>query len=137
MDGTLGGPETVTDRWDRLLEALAAEPRRQIVDALLDAPVGEPVPLPEAAANPAVETDLERVRTRLLHHHLPLLERERIVQWDREPLCAYRGCNFEDAEIVLRILYANASELPERLVVGCRTLESERGNGKSEGSLSS
>ncbi|PCR91017.1 hypothetical protein [Natrinema ejinorense] len=126
MCGSLsGGPAAVIDRWNRIFEVLASGPRRQIVAALLDAPAGESVSLPEGAANPNLETDRKELRVRLRHHHLPLLESERIVRWEREPLCAYRGCDFEDAAIVLQSLYANAEEVPERLLVDCRTLESE------------
>ncbi|QCC60404.1 hypothetical protein NP511_00150 [Natrinema thermotolerans] len=131
-----GEAADAVDRWDRIFEILAAEPRRQIVDALLDAPAGESVPLPEVATNPSIDTDLERVRLRLRHHHLPLLERERIVEWEREPLRAYRGCNFEDAGLVLQSLYANAGALPDRLALGCRTLERERRGGDRGSELS-
>ncbi|WP_226007191.1 hypothetical protein [Natrinema salinisoli] len=130
------GPEDVISRWDEVFTALSAEPRRQIVDALIDVPPGEPVSLPETAASANGGTDFDRLRLQLQHRHLPLLEANGFVQWESDPLRAYRGRDFEEVAIVLESLYANAEEIPDRLVVGCQTLEYELESGNSGCELS-
>ncbi len=118
-------PKRVAHRWDRVFDALSAEPRRQIVDALMDVPDGGWVQLPDAAATPAVETDPETLRVELQHHHLPLLADGGYVEWERTPFSATRGPRFDEVRIVLEGVYANATDVPDRLVVGCRTLEQQ------------
>lgn len=115
----------VVERWDTVFDALSAEPRRQLVVSLRDAD-GEPVSLPEAAVNPNVPVDPGRLRIRLRHHHLPLLADNGFVEWDDEPLRAYRGPRFDEAAIVFEALYVTVVELPEQLVHGCNRLERER-----------
>ena len=116
-------PELVVRRWDRVFDALSAEPRRQLVDALLDVPDGGWVQLPDAAVNPAIETSLERLRLELQHQHLPLLADGGYVEWERTPFSVTRGPRFNEVRIVFDGLYANATDIPVRLVDGCQTLE--------------
>ncbi|MGQ3413311.1 hypothetical protein ACT4ML_13730 [Natrinema sp. LN54] len=119
-------------RWDRVFTALSAEPRRRIVEALIEVSAGESIRLPEAASNPNGSAEFEQLRLRLCHHHLPLLEEAGFVQWENDPLRAYRGRDFEEVSVVLESLYTNAEEIPDRLVTGYRTLERERESGSSE-----
>jgi hypothetical protein len=134
MDGSPErGPRDVVRRWDRVFDALSSEPRRQIVVELLDVPVGRSVPLPDVAVNPNLPMDSERLRLRLRHQHLPKLAEYGYVEWDDDPLCASRGPEFEEVGVVFESLYANAGALPDRLVVGCRTLEQEQ-RGRDSGS---
>ncbi len=93
---------------------------------------GESVPLPEAAANSNGSTDLDRLRLRLRHQHLPLLEAAGFVEWESDPLRAYRGREFEAVSVVLESLYANIDAIPDRLVNGYQTLERERDRDSSE-----
>ncbi|EMA46475.1 hypothetical protein [Halobiforma nitratireducens] len=126
--------ERVVRRWDRAFTALAAEPRRQLVDALMDARDEESVSLPGAAENPRRSIDRESFRVTLSHTHLPLLESDGYVRWDRSPFRAYRGPRFEEVAVVLESLYANVSAIPEQLIHGCRTLEQQRNrDGESRG----
>ncbi|SEP95551.1 hypothetical protein [Natrinema salaciae] len=129
------GPKDVPHQWDRVFTVLSAEPRRRLVDALLDAPAGEAVPLPDAALAPNGATDADRLEHRLHHSHLPLLEETGLVQWERDPFRAYRGPDFEAVGVVLESLYANADEIPDRLVAGCQALERERSGDHSGGRL--
>lgn len=119
-------PERVVRRWNRAFTALAAEPRRQLVDALMAVPDDEAVPLPEAAVNPRLSVDHDHLQVQLRHTHLPMLESEDYVRWERTPFRASRGSRFEEVAAVFDSLYANASGLPEQLVDGCRPLERRR-----------
>ncbi|RZV08389.1 hypothetical protein BDK88_3363 [Natrinema hispanicum] len=121
-----------TSRWDRVFAVLSAEPRRQIVDELVDVSAGESIPLPEAVVDGSASSAADRLRLRLCHHHLPLLEAEGVVHWESDPLRAYRGPNFEEVSVVLESLHANATEIPDRLVIGCDSLEQERAGGHSK-----
>lgn len=117
---------TGPDRWNRVFDALAAEPRRRLADALLDVHDGNGVSLPAAAESPVGPT--ESLRVQLHHRHLPMLEAAGYVEWQREPFRAYRGPRFEELEAVLVALYANTTEIPDHLVSGCETLERRRGD---------
>ncbi|AXR79715.1 hypothetical protein [Natrarchaeobaculum sulfurireducens] len=116
-------PELVVRRWDRVFDALSAEPRRQLVDALMDVPDDGWVQLPDAAVTPAIETSLETLHLELQHQHLPLLADGGYVEWERTPFSVTRGPRFDEVRIVLDGLYANATDIPVRLVAGCQTLE--------------
>jgi hypothetical protein len=116
----------VVERWDEVFRALSAEPRRQIIVSLLDAPEGRPVSLPESAVNPNVPVDEGRLRVLLEHCHLPTLADSGFVEWERDPLEAFRGPRYHEVAVVFESLYAGASDIPESLVVGCRRLEAER-----------
>ncbi|WP_255190752.1 hypothetical protein [Natronobeatus ordinarius] len=116
----------VIERWDRVFEALMAEPRRQLVVTLLDAGAGQPVSLPEAAMSPTVPPDRETLGTHLHHRHLPLLADSGFVRWEADPFRAWRGPNFEEVAVVVTLLQENAAVIPDTLVYGCRRLERER-----------
>ncbi|APW97182.1 hypothetical protein CHINAEXTREME_05090 [Halobiforma lacisalsi AJ5] len=116
-------PERVVHRWNRAFTALAAEPRRQLVDALMDVSDDESVPLPEAAVNPRLSVDHDYLQVQLRHTHLPMLESHDYVRWEGTPLRASRGRRFEEVAVVFDSLYANAGAIPEQLVDGCRRLE--------------
>ncbi|ELY64465.1 hypothetical protein [Natrinema versiforme] len=123
-------------RWDRAFTALSAEPRRQVVRSLIDVAAGESIRLPEAVSNSSMATEFDQLRIRLRHHHLPLLAEAELVQWEDDPLRAYRGRDFEEVSVIIESLYANADEIPDRLVSGCRTLERKRESSSSECGLS-
>ncbi|MFP8890132.1 hypothetical protein ACLI4U_10210 [Natrialbaceae archaeon A-CW2] len=116
----------VVNRWNTVFEAITAEPRRQLVVSLLDAPADQAVPLPESAVNPDVPVDFERLRQELLHVHLPKLEDQGFIHWDRDPLTASRGPRFEEVAVVFSALHANAVDIPDSMVIGCHRLEAER-----------
>lgn len=118
--------KSVIERWDRVFTALSAEPRRQIVVSLRDAPAEGTVPLPESAVNPNVPVDAETLRRELHHQHLPLLAEMEVIEWRRDPLEAARGPRFELVAVVFEALQSNARNLPDELVVGCQRLETER-----------
>ena len=129
FDMTLNQAEVsreVVGRWDRVFNALTAEPRRQLITSLRDAPSDRELTLPEAAMSPRVPMDDAEIRCELLHRHLPLLEDGGFVRWDRDPLRARRGPAFDEVSTVFGALYESVDDLPDRLVTGCDRLERER-----------
>lgn len=120
--------EGVIDRWDRVFEALTAEPRRQLVVSLMDVPAERRVSLPDAAMSPTAPPNRERLRHHLHHRHLPLLEDYGYVKWDPDRFRAQRGPRFEEVATVFDALCGHASEIPDQLVAGCQELERARTN---------
>lgn len=118
--------KSVIQRWDRIFTALSAEPRRQLVVSLRDAPPEGTVSLPESAVNPNAPVDARTLRRELHHQHLPLLADMEVIEWRRDPLEAARGPQFEQVAVVFEALHTNARDLPDELVVGCQRLEAER-----------
>lgn len=116
----------VIEKWDQVLSAVSAEPRRQLIVSLRDAEPGESVPLPGSAMNPAVPVDADRLRTTLRHMHLPILAESGFIEWDTDPLCASRGPRFDEVAVVFEALHTVAPRIPDSLVIGCHRLEAER-----------
>lgn len=118
--------ERVIDGWDRLFGTLSAEPRRQIVIALLEAPPDRELSLPEAANPPYALRDPETLYVELQHSHLPALADGGYVEWATNPLRVSRGPNFGEAAVIFEALKDHADAIPERLVHGCQRLEEQR-----------
>ncbi|MFC4989703.1 hypothetical protein [Saliphagus infecundisoli] len=116
----------VIETWDRIYEALSADPRRQLLHSLMDVDPGESVPLPESAANPSAPPDAEHLRMELKHVHLPKLADREFAVWDEGPLRASRGPRFEEVEAVFDALFSSTNDFPDSIVVGCHHLEEER-----------
>lgn len=124
MSSHRSGDDTpVTDRWDRVLERLAAPPRRQVISSLLDAPPDHRLPLPDAAVDESVSADPEAVTVQLRHRHLPMLADVGYVEWDDDPFSVSRGPNFTEIGTVVEILQDAADRLPPGLIEGCPTFE--------------
>ncbi|SEV99838.1 hypothetical protein [Natrinema salifodinae] len=118
--------QRVIEGWDTVFKALAAEPRRQLIVSLVDAPADQPVPLPESAINPNVPADPERLRQELRHQHLPLLGDQGFINWETDPLIASRGPQFDHVSVVFKALHETSTDIPDSLVIGCQRLERER-----------
>ncbi|ELY63545.1 hypothetical protein CYV19_00430 [Natronobacterium gregoryi SP2] len=126
MDIRVENGRRVTEKWDDVFEAMAAEPRRQLIASLHDVPPDESVSLPESAVNPNVPVNSDQLRQELYHWHLPLLADQGFVDWDPDSLIASRGPNFDDVGTVFDVVHSTADQLPDSLVVGCQRLERER-----------
>ena len=111
-----------------VFRSLSAEPRRQLIVSLLDAPPDHLVPLPESAAMSDLSVDLEVLRIELYHDHLPMLEENGFITWKTEPLVAARGPRFDEVAAVFNALHSEATDIPDSLVSGCQRLEQERQN---------
>ena len=118
--------KNVMGRWDQVFCVLSAEPRRQLIVSLLDCPVDQSVPLPESAINPNVPAHPGRLKNDLQHNHLPKLADFGFIEWETEPLVAYRGPRFEEVAVVFEALHLSSTDIPDSLVKGCQRLEQER-----------
>jgi hypothetical protein len=118
--------ERVTENWDAVFQAVTAEPRRQLIVSLLDAGPGRSVSLPESAINPNVPSDPENLRLELYHIHLPKLAEMKFITWETDPFVASRGPKFDQVAVVFEALHAEATMIPDSLVVGCQRLEHEQ-----------
>jgi len=114
------------ERWNRVFRALTAEPRRQMVLALMEAPPDRELSLPEAANPPYLLRDPEDLYTDLLHTHLPALAERGFVEWEREPLRVRRGPAFEEVAVVFEALQTHAAEIPPQLTEECQRLEERK-----------
>jgi hypothetical protein len=104
----------VIERWDRVFEAVSAEPRRQLIVSLLDAEEGDSVPLPESGINPNVPVDAEEFRAQLYHTHLPKLAEWDFIEWERDPLRAFRGSRFDEVAVVSKSCNSRQAKFPIR-----------------------
>ena len=116
----------VIQGWNSVFKAISAEPRRQLIVSLLDRSPDGSVPLPESAANPNVPPSPEDLRRELYHRHLPMLADMKFVEWKTEPFVAARGPRFDEVAVVFEALHAEATDIPDSLVLGCQRLEQER-----------
>jgi len=120
------GAAEMIERWNRVFGSLTAEPRRQMVVALMEAPADRELSLPEAANPPYLLRDPEELYVELVHSHLPVLAEHGFVEWDREPLRVRRGPAFEEVATVFEALHAHADEIPDQLSESCQRLEERK-----------
>ncbi|OVE82808.1 hypothetical protein [Natronolimnobius baerhuensis] len=118
--------EQVIEKWDTVFNALSSEPRRQLIVSLLDAGPNQSVPLPESAIMPNVPPNPKELRQELYHVHLPMLADMEFITWESEPLVASCGPRFDEVAVVIEALHAEASRIPDSLVIGCQRLEEEQ-----------
>ncbi|RQG89908.1 hypothetical protein EA462_07810 [Natrarchaeobius halalkaliphilus] len=116
----------VIERWDDIFTALSAEPRRQLIVTLMNAPAGRRVLLPDAATTAADSFDLEQLRIQLIHHHLPMLAECGFVDWSTDPFCAQRGVRFVEVATIFTALEARIDEIPDQLIDGYQRFEEKR-----------
>lgn len=119
----------VIERWDRLIEILSTEPRRQLIVALNHMSPSKQFQPPETAVSPTGPPDREQITNQVRHRHLPLLEERGYVQWTADSFRARRGSRFDDVAVVFDALRAMAPGIPDRLLHGCQRLENESERG--------
>lgn len=99
--------EAVTsDSLTKALDALRNPRRRRLLARLHDTAPGASVEVAE------LHDGDDDFAIALYHVHLPKLEAAGYVEVTRHPMVVYRGPNFEEVAAVMRVLEANASELP-------------------------
>jgi len=112
------------ERWDQLYKALSAEPRRMIIDSLLDEPRERRLPLPDAAESPNQPNDPETLSVQLRHHHLPPLAEAGYVRWEAEPFVVQRGPRFAEPACIMEMVTESVDELPRSLINNCKMFRS-------------
>lgn len=78
---------------DEYLDALAREPRRQVMLALLDRNEDDRVPVSDLLPRHADDSGSTAIE--LYHVHLPKLDDLGLVEWDRDRDLVGRGPDFE------------------------------------------
>ena len=58
-------------------------------------------------------TDSEEIEVRLIHHHLPQLEQQGFINWNRDQGTVARGPAWEDVAPVVTMLQTHRDDLPE------------------------
>lgn len=111
--------QSIYDRWDQFMYLLSAQPRRQIISTLMNAPEQEARALPDAATTPGRSTDPERFQIRLRQIHLPLLADASYVRWSGDPFEVRPGPRFEEPASVMEVLLSAEDRLAPALATGC------------------
>lgn len=119
------------ERWDRLYEALGAEPRRMIIASLLDEPEERRLLLPDAAESPNQPVDPDTLSSKLRHHHLPLLAEAGYVCWENEPFVVQRGPRFNEPAFIINMVTESIDELPISLINNCKIFKERVENGRN------
>lgn len=110
---------TIYDRWDQFMKLLSAQPRRQIISSLMDAPDQHWVQLPEAAITPEISIDPDRFGIRLRQIHLPMLANASYIRWTESPFRVRKGDRFDEPASVMAVLLSSDQQLSPALVSGC------------------
>lgn len=110
---------TIYERWDQFMYLLSAQPRRQIIATLMDAPEQDAQPLPDAAMTPGLSVEPERFQITLRQIHLPLLADAAYVQWSEDPFQVRRGPRFAEPSSAMEALLSADDRLSPALVAGC------------------
>lgn len=110
---------SIYDRWDQFMRLLSAQPRRQIISSLMNAPEQDAQPLPDAAMTPELSIEPERFQIKLRQIHLPLLADADYVLWTKDPFQVRRGPRFEEPASVMDVLLSADDRLSPALVSGC------------------
>jgi hypothetical protein len=106
IDRTLPRDSLIAPGADRALAALRDPHRRTILRGLWQGWIDSETDAMVRGVDPeTVETELRRT-------HLPMLEEEGIIEWNRETGEISKGPNFEDIEPLLELMEEHADELP-------------------------
>lgn len=97
---------------DEIFDALADRYRRQLLVELLDRnPTSE---RRSGGRSERSRPDETAIRSR--HVHLPKLEEQGYISWNRERGLVMKGPRFDEIEPVLELLHEHRAELPENWV---------------------
>lgn len=92
---------------DEFFDAIAVRERRRLLTALLER--DDPVPIEELVRTD--EADLQSVR--LLHTHVPKLEKYGFIEWKEEVRSFEKGSAFGEIRPALRMLREHEEALPD------------------------
>ncbi|QIO24209.1 hypothetical protein [Haloarcula sp. JP-L23] len=68
---------------------------------------------PHSSSSQINGESVQQLEMQLHHMHLPKLEEEGIIEWERETQTVSRGPQFDKLEPVLRLLFVNQNRLPD------------------------
>lgn len=94
---------------DKVFEALADEYRRQLLFELLDRNPRTVVTRPES---PRTQFETDDATVRKHHVHLPKLEADGFIDWDRNAQVVTKGPAFDEIRPILELIDEHQSELP-------------------------
>jgi predicted transcriptional regulator len=95
---------------DDIFDVLAAQQRRAILLELLAGnPASDHV---ETAGSGGLMSEVSEQQASLYHNHLPKLEREGFIRWDRDEHVIEKGPRFSDIQPMLELLDDHPEELP-------------------------
>jgi len=117
------GEQKWAERWDQMFNVLSAEPRREIINSLLDVPLERRLPLPEAAESPNQSMSSEALAVKLRHHHLPKLAGAGYIRWESDPFCVQRGPHFAEPAFIVENVFESMNEIPDSLVKNCQVIQ--------------
>jgi hypothetical protein len=99
--------------WRQLLRCLEDQARRRLLVAILDrTPRSDALDVPEDVV-PLGERDRETVQIAFEHVHLPMLESQGYVSWDRDAGVVTRGPAFAELRPLLELIEDNRQDLPD------------------------
>jgi hypothetical protein len=84
--------------------------RRRLLQELYEQGSGAELTVPDDIVGD--DEDEMRVGTELKHTHLPKLEDEDLIEWDRDDDTVTRGPDFDQIEPLLELLDDHADQLP-------------------------
>lgn len=96
---------------DSAFSALADSHRRELLFALLGHTPQAELSIPEGVEFD--EEELEAVRLKMYHFHLPRLESEGFIEWNRDTRSVSKGPDFEEIRPLLKLLDRHRNELPD------------------------
>ncbi|MFC7096515.1 DUF7344 domain-containing protein [Halobaculum marinum] len=97
---------------DTMLDVLANGYRRRLLAALLEHNPQDDRDPQLPADTICSDEDLETLKIRMRHTHLPKLEGAGVVEWDREANSVRKGPHFDEIRPLLELMSAHADELP-------------------------
>lgn len=99
--------------WENLFDALADPHRRQLLVAVLNSNPqdGDAIdPLDELTYS---ENEADRLRTALVHKHLPKLDEMGYIEWDTENGTFSKGPRWDEIAPLLELIHEHRDELPD------------------------
>jgi hypothetical protein len=99
-------------QWDTVFTALSDPYRRELLVALLKANPqdDEDIDPLNTASDFEKETDILKIE--MFHTHLPKLEEEGFIEWDREAGQIRKGPNWDEIAPLLQLIQDHHDELP-------------------------
>lgn len=100
----------MTGSLDEMLDALAHVQRRKLLTSLLEHNPQDDTPADVGDWSDVTTAERE---IEMAHHHLPKLEEQGYVEWDRRTHDVVKGPDFEEIRPLLELLVDHEDELPD------------------------